>query len=77
MYSVKLAADGIIRYLSFETYSSAVNCIAALEATRPGRNYPEDYFEAGTLSVTPKGEVLNNRAIKTDFILTYCYKCID
>jgi len=77
MYSVKLTADGVTRYLSFETYSSAVNCIAALEATKPGRYYPEDYFIAGTLSVTPKGEVLNDRAIATDFILSYSYKCID
>jgi hypothetical protein len=77
MYSVKLTAAGITRYLSFETYSSAVNCIAALEATRPGRYYPEDYFEAGTLSVSPKGEVLNDRAIQSDFILSYSYKCID
>jgi hypothetical protein len=78
-YSIKLTdmRGEAVRYLSFETYSSAVNCLAALSAAAPGRYYPDDYFEAGTLSVGPKGEVINERAAVTDHILSYSYKCID
>lgn len=79
MYSVKITDTGraCTRFLSFSNHPTAANCILTLEATEPGSITPEDYFEAGKLSVTPKGEVINERPVVSDFILFYSYKCID
>lgn len=79
MYSVKVFSKigTTTRYLSFESYPSAVSCIEALTARSPGRYYPEDYFQAGTVSVQPLGEVLNDRAIESDFVISYLDKSVD
>lgn len=78
MYSVKIKSSAYqaTRFLTFENYMTAVNCIETLQGRENGY-YPEDYFEAGILSKTAKGEVLNDRVIETDFIMTFSYKCID
>lgn len=79
MYSVKVFSTigTTTRYLSFDSYSTAANCIEALAAKTPGNYYPEDYFKAGNLSVQPLGEVLNDRAIESDFVISYLNKSID
>jgi hypothetical protein len=62
------------RYLIFETYSSAINCKCTLEATEQTKYSIEDYFEAGRISRTPDGEVVNEKSIETDFVISYMKK---
>jgi hypothetical protein len=78
VYSVKLRSGttGKICYLTFETFGSAVNCIETLNATEEGRYTPDDYFEAGRLNYSPQGEVLNERAIETDHVVSYKFKLL-
>jgi hypothetical protein len=79
VYSVKIFSPvgNITLYLSFETYFSAVQCIATLEATEPGRYSPDVYFEVGELTREPKGEVINSRTIESDYALVYYDKVSD
>lgn len=82
MYAVQVHArlypnrERVTRYLHFETYNSAANCIFCLNGREPGELSPEDYFDAGKLYSEPRGEVLNRDSIETDWVLHFNEKTI-
>lgn len=82
MYSVEVHADinipgsyaRITRYLVFNEYMGASNCIMSLSGREQQRSQPSDYFEAAKVSRSPVGEVVNDFSIETDWVLTYLEK---
>jgi hypothetical protein len=66
----------ITRYLVFETYTSAANCILTLKAREPGILSPEDWFEVAAMYKQPKGELIGE-PVETDWVLTYLEKTLE
>lgn len=82
MYSVEvystLFGSRITRFLTFDSYSAAVNCIQNLTgSTLTGVYYPEDYFQTAAISSHARGEVVNNKPIETDLVINYLEKTVD
>jgi hypothetical protein len=71
-YSVKVTTDTgypIAGYLNFQTYGTAVNF--SLTCRGQTTHSPAEYFEAGTLTEKPTGEVINDIAVQTDHLFSY------
>jgi hypothetical protein len=81
MFSVKVytnilgTEERIERWLVFETYGVAANCIFTLTGREPGRYYIEDYFEVADIYDHKKGEQIGDE-YETDWVLTYLFKTV-
>lgn len=77
MFSVEvytmIAGERITRFLAFETYGSAANCIYCLKGREPGIYSPEDYFMAAKIYDHKKGELIGP-AMETDWVLSFLEK---
>lgn len=68
MYSVKFRYNGRDVFLTLESYGQASELVLSL---RNGTHHAETYFNTGVLSWFPRGEVINQKAVKTNIIDRY------
>lgn len=65
--------DRITRWLVFDTYTTAANCIFCLTGREAGYYSPQTFFEAAKIYDKKKGEVLGD-PIETEWVMHYIFK---
>lgn len=81
MYSIRIYCmhprKGLqVRYVTFDTYTLATDCIEVLEGKESPGYTSEMYLESGTLTKDILGELLNDRSIECPGLINYLNKTI-
>ncbi|AHN66497.1 hypothetical protein Bcp1_020 [Bacillus phage Bcp1] len=82
MYSVRVyfihpRKGLIVRYLTFDTYTMAMDCYYTLTGERENKTYPKDlYFNLATITHTAIGELFNENSIECELLSEYLGKTI-